>query len=279
MRITLSILGLLLALPVSGVRAQSAGQLIRTMIDQTKEIEGFTAEITKEERIDGELGKQITAVKLVREPFQLYLNQRFPKEGVEILCTDKNGKALINPNAFPWFNLSLDPYGSLMRRDQHHTIYDSGFDLLAKILDRELQRIGSDTASHLFYKGIENINNRPSHAIEMLNPNYKITPYKVKEGEDILIIAESLNVSEYAILELNEDIDFYDDVSTGQEINVPLSYAKKMLLYLDVEYMLPLVFSVYDNNGLYEQYMYSKFVLNPKFKQDEFSSNNEDYDF
>ncbi len=135
----------------SGI-AQSPAIIIREMVESAARLEGFTAEITKEERIDGKIIKQITAVKLIRQPYQVYLNQRFPKEGVEILCRRDSDRPLINPNSFPWFNLSLDPYGSLMRRNQHHTVFDSGFDLMSNILSRELNRIGNDTASHIFIK-------------------------------------------------------------------------------------------------------------------------------
>ena len=259
--------------------AQSPKAIILEMVQSAGRLEGFTAEITKEERIKGKLVKQITAVKLIREPYQLYLNQRYPKEGVEILCRAGHDKALINPNSFPWFNLSLDPYGSLMRRGQHHTVYDSGFDLMSSILHRELAQIGNDTASHIFYNGIVTWQGRPAHHIEMANPDYNYTTYHVQLGEDLNSIAKKLNINEYAILELNDDIDFYDDISPGQELQVPSSYAKKMVLYIDQEYMLPLVIKVFDGKGLYEQYAYKKFILNPKFDDGEFTSDFNDYGF
>ena len=259
--------------------SQSPKTIILEMVQSASKLRGFTAEITKEERIEGELVKQITAVKLIRKPYQLYLNQRFPKEGVEILCRTGVTKALINPNAFPWFNLSLDPYGSLMRRGQHHTVYDSGFDLMSSILHRELARIGNDTATHIFYKGMVDWQGRPSFHIEMANPNYQYTTYHVQLGEDLNSIAKKLNINEYAILEINEDIDFYDEVSPGQTLQVPSSYAKRMILYIDQEFMLPLVIKVFDGKGLYEQYAYKKFILNPRFHAGEFTSEYKDYGF
>lgn len=261
------------------VWSQSPKAIIIEMIQSSDKLKGFTAEITKEERIDGELNKQITAVKLIRKPFQLYLNQQYPKKGVEVLIREGYEKALVNPNAFPWINLSLDPYGSLMRRNQHHTTYDSGFDLMTGILHRELARIGTDTSTHIFYKGIVDLEGRPSYHIEMDNPNYEISTYLVQLGEDLNLIAKKLNISEYAILELNEDVDFYDDISPGQTIKVPSSYAKKMELYIDQEYMLPLVINVYDLEGIYEKYAYTKFVLNPHFNEDEFTSDYKKYGF
>ena len=259
--------------------AQSPKTIILEMVQSSGKIEGFTAEITKEERIKGNLIKQITAVKLIRDPYQLYLNQQYPKKGVEILYRPGASSALINPNAFPWFNLNLDPYGGLMRKGQHHTVYDSGFDLLSGILHRELARIGNDTANHIFYRGLVNWEGRPAHHIEMANPDYHYTTYLVQLGEDLISIAKKLNINEYAILELNKSVDFYDDVSPGQELQVPSSYAKKMVLYIDQDYLLPLVIKVYDGKGLYEQYAYKKFVLNPTFKDGEFTSDYEEYGF
>jgi Protein of unknown function (DUF1571)/LysM domain len=264
---------------VHNLQGQSPKSIILEMVQSAGELEGFTAEITKEERIEGELIKQITAVKLIRKPYQLYLNQKHPKEGVEILCRPDHEKALINPNSFPWFNLSLDPFGSLMRHKQHHTIYDSGFDLMSSILHRELARIGDDTTRHIFYKGLVTWQDRPAIHIEMVNPDFQYSTYQVLLGEDLNSIATKLNVNEYAILALNDDVDFYDDVIPGQKIHVPSSYAKKMVLYIDSEYMLPLVIRVYDSDGLYEHYAYKKFVINPTFRPGEFSSSFKEYGF
>ena len=261
------------------VQSQSPKTIIIEMIQSADELEGFTAEITKEERIDGELVKQISAVKLIKEPFQLYLNQHYPKKGVEVLLREGHKKALVNPNAFPWINLSLDPYGFLMRRNQHHTTFDSGFDLMTGILHRELARIGTDTITHIFYKGITDMAGRPSYLIEMKNPNYEITTYRVQMGEDLNLIAKKLNISEFAILELNDEVDYYDDVSPGQELIVPSSYAKKMELFIDQEYMLPLVIKVYDSQGVYENYAYKKFIPNPQFDEAEFTSDYKKYGF
>lgn len=267
----------ILGLPLSW--SQSPKSIIIEMIQSANKLEGFTAEISMEERIDGEFVKKTTAVKLIRQPFQLYLIQRSPKKGVEVLLREGYQKALINPNSFPWINISLDPYSSLMRRNQHHTVYDSGFDLMSGILHRELARIGTDTSKHIFYKGVIYWQGKPAHRIEMSNPSYRIITYHVKLGEDLNQIAKKLNVSEHAILELNDDVDYYDDVSPGQEISVPSSYAKKMELYIDQEHMLPLVIKVYDSMGIYEQYAYRKFILNPHFDEDEFTSEYKKYGF
>lgn len=278
MKIVLAVLILPLQLIQKDVSPSPKG-IILEMIESAHKIEGFTAKIIKKERIRGVMIEQITKVKLKTKPFQLYLYQQFPKKGIEILVHQGANKALVNPNAFPWINLSLDPYGNLMRKNQHHTVFDSGFDLMSGILHRELARIGTDTAEHIAYKGLVEWQGRAAYLIEMSNPNYHISPYIVKLGEDLNLIARKLNLNEYTILELNEDIDFYDDVTPGQKIKVPSSYAKRMELYIDQQHKLPLVIKVYDNLGLYEEYAYKEFKLNPDFAKDEFTSDYKEYNF
>ena len=248
------------------------------MIDSAAVLQGFRAEITKEERIEGEIIKQVTLSNLRKEPYSLYLNQQYPKKGVEILVQSKEVKPLINMNAFPWFNLSLDPYGTLMRKHQHHTVLDSGFDLLMNTLKRELESLGSDTLN-ISYKGLVEWDSRPAYEVEVFYPDYGRNVYRVIMGEDLNVIAKKLNVNEYSILELNEQVDFYDDVEPGDEIVVPSSYAKRMVLLIDAQYMLPMVTRVYDDKGLYEQYAYRNFVVNPQFHPNEFTADYEGYNF
>jgi hypothetical protein len=166
-----------------------------------------------------------------------------------------------------------------MRRNQHHTVYDSGFDLMTGILLRELARIGGDASEHVKYFGTKMNDDRLVHHIEFINSSYKILDYVVMRDEDVTDIAKKLNINEYYILELNDGIGFYDDVKVGQVIKVPSHYASRMTLFIDVEYMLPLVIWAYDDKGLFEKYAYSKFVLNPIIKPEEFEPDYPDYGF
>lgn len=270
---------LLVLLPIIHLYGQAPSRLILQMIDSASVLQGFTAEITKEERIEGTMVKQISSVKLKHRPFQLYLRQLYPHDGIEVLVRPDHEKALVNPNTFPWFNLHLDPYGMFMRKEQHHTVYDSGFDLMSNLLKHEIERMGPDTSSHVFYEGLVDWEGRPTHHVKMVYHEYGTQMYRVVEGDDLNTIAGKLHVSEYRILEMNENIDDYEDIEAGQEIKVPTNYGETMSLYIDTEYMLPLMISVYDDDGLYEQYSYRKFRLNPEFKKNEFASDYKDYDF
>ena len=154
------------------------------MIDSTNALKGFKSVIRKTERIDGELVLQVSVVKVSSNPYEVYVRQMSPKSGVEILCADGCKKALINMNGFPWINLTLDPYGMTMRKHQHHTVHDSGFDLLASILARNLQEFNPQEQTltrkdDVYWLGEKAIQ------IEMINMAYKTKRYKVNGRENI----------------------------------------------------------------------------------------------
>ncbi len=268
---------LFILISASTTYGQTAMEVIVMMYKEVAKIEGFIAEIKKEERVEDEYVIQVSKVKLQREPYKVYVKQLAPKEGVEVLAQAGNPKAVVNLNSFPWINLYLAPHGSLMRRNQHHVVYDSGFDLMIRILKYEL----SSKLSEERLQRKENIiwQGKEMYHLELKNNDYDLIPYQVKPNETLDDIANKLHINAYAILELNEDVDDYEDVEEGQEIKVPTHYAKRMTLLIDKKTHLPLVIKVYDNKGLYEKYEYNSISLNPKFAPNEFTMEYEGYNF
>jgi len=258
---------------------QTAMEIIRMMYKDADKIEGLIAEINKVERVEDEYVTQVSFVKLNRTPYKVYIKQLAPKEGVEVLAaiTKPRTKATVNLNSFPWINLYLDPYGSLMRRNQHHTVFDSGFDLMIKILKYGLS--SEQSAERLKRKQDVVWKGREMYHLELKNHDYDVIPYQVKSGENIDDIANHLHISAYAIIELNSKVDDYNDVDEGQEISIPSHYAKRMVLFIDKETHLPLVIKVFDQNGLYEKYEYNSITINPVFAPNEFTEDFEEYDF
>ncbi|MCU0429807.1 MAG: DUF1571 domain-containing protein [Cytophagaceae bacterium] len=232
------------------------------------------------ERIQSVLETQKSFVKLTRNPLKIYAKQLAPKEGVEILYIKgkHNNMARVNPNGFPWVTVSLDPYGSTMRKKQHHTLLDSGYDLVVSILEHLALKYQKDLVSMVVQKPDVLWDGITCQVIEFNNPNFKKEKYTVKEGETVLTIAERNKISEYKILEENK-LDSYTDVSKGQVLDITNDYASKMILYIDKSRQVPLVMKVYDDKGLYEQYEYTQVVLNPAFTEDDFSEDNDDYNF
>jgi len=267
-----------LGLKSSIAQEAEAKAVILQMIDSAKALQGFKSVIRKTERIEGELVLQVSEVKVSSSPYEIYVRQLSPKSGIEILCANGCQKALINMNGFPWINLTLDPYGMRMRRHQHHTVHDSGFDLLAAILALNLEEFNQQEQSltrrdDVYWLGEDAIK------IEMVNNSYHTKHYKVSGNENIADIAKKFNVNEYAILELNSECDNYEDVRSGQVIIIPSHYGVKMILYISKETMLPLIVRVYDHKGLFEEYDYTHFQPNPQFAINEFDEDFAEYDF
>ncbi|HXP49844.1 MAG TPA: DUF1571 domain-containing protein, partial [Bacteroidia bacterium] len=65
-------------------------------------------------------------VKFQKTPRKLFVKL---SDGTKVLWIEGENKneALVHPNSFPHVTLSLDPDGSIMRKDQHHSITSTGY--------------------------------------------------------------------------------------------------------------------------------------------------------
>ena len=259
----------------------SGYEVAKRMFESTSQIEALTYTISKKERIEGAMTHQISQTKMQKSPYCVYLRQNFPNDGMEVLYVEGqyNNKALINPNGFPWLNLKLNPLDGIMRNDQHHTIFQSGFDHVVSILEFLCNKYQSQINEMVVYNGIVDQKGRVSHSISFNNPYFEIISYSVLKGENIEKIASKFKLSAYMILELNPDIKDMDDVFPGDIINIPNDYAPELHLAIDTIDWIPLKMEVYDKNGLFELYEYSGVTINPDLSTTDFSSRNEAYGF
>jgi outer membrane lipoprotein-sorting protein len=229
------------------------------------------------ERIKGKMQHTESKVKLQISPRKLYLYIK----GIEVLWVQgqNNGNALVNPNSFPYINLNLDPYGSLMRADQHHTIHEMGYQYLYDILRDGYKKAGDNLNKYFTVMPDEKHNGRDCYKLAITFPDFEWIPYTVKKGENLTTIARKLRVSEYMVLENNPKLGGYTDVKEGQVIKVPNAYAKMTLLLVDKEYMLPVNNKVFDDKGLFETYEYFDLKVNPPIAPEEFTKTYKDYNF
>lgn len=264
-----------------GTNTEPGYSIVKSMFKRASSINSLTYTITKRERIAGKLVKQISFTKMIREPFKIYIKQQYPKKGMEVLYVEgaNNNKALINPNGFPWVNLKLNPAEGIMRNNQHHTIFQSGFDHVISILEFLCNKYEAEVDKMVINKGTVIWDEKECYAIAFINPYFRIIDYTIAEGETIEDIAEKYKLSAYMILENNPDIDDYEDVKPNQQIKIPNDYSPKMLLYIDKKELVPVKMDIYDNHGLYEQYHYSGLTVNPVLSSEEFSKDYKNYNF
>jgi hypothetical protein len=258
--------------------AITSHEVIDKMISSVSEVKTLKYNLKLIERTEKKLNFFSSSVKLNRIPRKLYLNAN----GIEVLFIEgkHNSEALVNPNSFPYINLYLDPMGSLMRQDQHHTINEIGFDYFGSVIAASAKRVGDSFDKFFLLEAEETVNSRLCYKIIIHNNDFSYVNYTVKKGEDLVTIARKLFLSEYMILSVNKPkVDDYKDVKEGQVIKVPNAYAKNVLLYVDKTNFVPIGVRVFDDKGLYEQYDYFNLQLNPKIEDIEFTKDYKGYNF
>lgn len=256
----------------------SARELIFKMIKSIDAVERFKYNLKITERGKKGFNYYESSVKLNRSPRKIYVYIK----GIELIWVSgwNGNKAYVKPNSFPYINLSLDPLGSLMRQDQHHTLNEMGFDYFASIVEYMALKVGDRFDQYFKLEGEERYNNRPCYKITITNKDYAYENYTVGERESITTIARKLHISEYKILEVNPKLtDYFDILKKGQVLKVPNAYAKDVVLYIDQLYNLPIGVKVSDDKGLFEQYDYFFLQVNPKIEDTEFTTGYKDYKF
>jgi hypothetical protein len=256
----------------------SCKEVIEKMIKTIDEIQRLKYNLKITERVRDKYNNFQSNVKLNRHPRKIYLYTN----GIELIWREdqNNKKAYVKPNSFPYINLNLDPLGSLMRQDQHHTIHEMGFDYFSSVIERNVKMLGSKFDENFKLEGEETANHRPCYKVSITNYDYSVVNYTVLKGENLMTIARKLNVGEFKILELNTDkVDNYNDVKPGQVIKVPSAYAKNVTLFIDKLFFVPVSTVVYDEKGLFEKYDYFFVQVNPKIEEEEFTRSYKEYGF
>jgi hypothetical protein len=267
-----------LAFTFQHLQAQSTIAYFDNMVESISSINTLEYELHSRELIDDKTFYTHSRVKLQKEPFCFYNYIIKPDMGVEILFTHKNKYAFINPNGFPFINLKLDPSGKLIRRNQHHTLFDTGFDNIKDIVLSVLELLRRSPEKYIINLGVKQINNIECQVLKVVNPDFSFSEYIVKKGENVESIAKKLNLSSYLIL-VENNLSFYNDVTPGDKILIPNSYGEQFEIWIDLQSSLPIVQKVFVNNKLFEYYEYEKIVVNPKFSDDEFDENYVEYGF
>lgn len=254
---------------------------LQQMLHAIEQVKTATYDLVLHERINTQFKESEFKIKLMVMPYKLYAVSAYPNTGAEALLIkgNNNNKALINPNRFPFINISLNAQSNLLRKNHHYTFLDVGFSYVEKIVKGYIKRDSLQFYKALrFYENME-YNNKEYYILEINYPDYTYVTYTALKGETLTDIANKLLVNDYKILSINPQIKYYDEVKAGQKIKVPNVFAKKIVLYLDKTTLLPLVQNVYDEMGLFGRYEMRKFILNPIFEKDEFVSTFRGYRF
>lgn len=271
-------IGLLSLNPTQAGRQPICRQLIASMIESIEHVKSATYTLHAAERVKGKILRASSQIKLHVTPRQLYFKNN---TGVEVLYNELIDKeeALVNPNAFPYINLKLDPYRSIMRNNQHHTIFELGFHQIGGILHNAVKQSEVNFDKWFTYMGIINFNNRDCYKIYFEYPDFKYVKYTVHKKENVRNIAQKLGIGEYRILQSNANISYTDNIKEGRVLVVPNVYASKTLMYIDKELNLPVYIKAFDDQGFYESYEFYDLKVNMNFTTKEFEKSFSGYGF
>ncbi|HNR20057.1 MAG TPA: DUF1571 domain-containing protein [Bacteroidia bacterium] len=212
-------------------------------------------------------------VKVNSTPYKVFLFCVSPNPGVKALLAKgfNDDKVIVHPNSFPFFNLSLSPYNSLLRKNHHFTMWEMGFNYTKELFESYIKKDSLMFMNSIHVLPDEEFDRKICHRIEIIPPLFYFSDYVVKQGEDITSISKRLLLNDNMILEHNPQLSSMNDVKKGSVIRVPNVLAKRIVLYLDRNTFLPIVQEMYDDRGLFIRVEMSSLVRNPKFDVNEFS--------
>ena len=261
-----------------------ARNTLHKMFQQIKNINGVKYNLDSFEKsvADNSIIHGSAFTKVNANPFKVYIKITNGKDaGTELLyaTNEHNNKVVVNVGK--WVpNIRLNPMGSLITKNQHHTIFSAGFSTIYKILlQSEIIADKQNKFDSIFkIEGEVIFNGAKCWKMVLTDNNPKLLKYKVLQGETIFSVAQKLMVSEYSIMQLNQLKDLTDEVE-NKILTVPSSYATMTVLFIDEKTFLPIYQSLGNNNGEFERYEFSNLQINPTFSNDEFSEKFSEYGF
>jgi hypothetical protein len=263
------------------INAQSGVELANKMIAKVKTFKTLQFSFELQERYLGKMISERNNFKLNLSPFKAYFKQDFPVKGLEGLYKtgENDNKAKINPNAFPWITLNLDPQADLMMKNHHHPVFHAGYGYIAEVLDILIKKYQAKTDNLIAYKGTLKYNGEDVLVLDCNNPFYAVKKLTLTKAETPYDLGKRLYVNYLVILEENPDLKAFSEIPAGKTIRVPTDYASKMLIYLNKTQLYPVYVKISDSRGLFEEYKFINVIINPVFKADVFSVDNKEYNF
>jgi hypothetical protein len=261
----------------------TASSLIKLMSDATSKNINYEYTMNTSERLISGKGYHYgkSFCKIQMPDFKIYMKiLASPNEGTEIIFNQaKYGKACIVNAGKLIPNLSLSPFGKILRKDQHHTFYESGFKYSVDLLKYVNAKMGNDAfnkfakiESDIMYSG------KMCYRLTLIDDNFKYEKYVVKAGETMYSIANLKKVSEFLILQRNK-FNSYETNIEGKTIEIPSSFAKKAIIYVDKITYHPLGIEMNDEIGMFEKYEFTNVNYTAKFEANEFTKDCSKYGF
>jgi hypothetical protein len=257
----------------------SCREIIDQMIDSIKNIKTQRFYVKATERVGDRILMGEAYSKINVNPRKIYYKNI--SKNVELLWVQgaNKGNAIIHTPQVPFMNLDLDPFGSLMRKDQHHTIFELGTPYIGGVIASTIIKAPKDFDKHFIYAGVITWDKKECYQIIVEYPDYKYVEHTVVKGETVTSIAHKYSTSDFKIRHKNNLSSYFGTIKEGKKLQIPVPYSNKAILYIDKKTYIPINIKVYDEGGIYESYEYYNMKNNLPFAADEFSKDNKEYGF
>lgn len=263
-------------------QAQDAVAIIASMKKAINEVNQSTFILETKERWGTEYKNKTMSFRMQESPKKVYMKDM--DTGVELLYAEgwNDNKGFINPNGFPWVNLSLNVFDSKVVAENHHTIFDLGLGFVNKLLagfESTIEGTGKSKASIYKYKGTVVYDGKTCHEIWIFPPvDFKYRDHVMKKDQKLMDLSREIVASDYLIKEKN-NLNYTRTIKKGTSLSVPTAYAKSVKVYIDTKTYFPVVQMLFDERGLFEKYSYKKLDVKPSFEKNEFTSECDKYGF
>jgi hypothetical protein len=256
----------------------NAPRILAQMYDSIRHVHTLRYHVMALERIENRFHSSTSDIKVNVHPRMVYYFN--PSKKLEILYNSEvdANRVLVKPNVFPYMSVSLDPLGNIMRRNQHYSIHELGYEFIGKSIALTIRK-DKEGLGNFIYHGKSVKNGYNCHMIEYENRLYGYVPYRVLPKETASMVAYRLCVNDYLLRYRNGLLNDFGFLKAGSMLEVPNLYCKRAVVYIDEKMMLPVSISLYDDIGLFESYDYSQVVLNQPFREKEFHRDFPGYGF
>lgn len=282
MKLFFCLFGLLLVTHTT-LSAQDPVAIMAKMKAAIKNMNQSTFDLQSKERFGSSYTTKKLQFRVQESPRKVYMKDL--DTGVEMLYVPgwNNNKAYINPNGFPWVNVSLNIYDSKVVAENHHTVKDAGLGFVNVLLsgfENTVKSAGKSLEDLYIYKGEVMFNGRPCHRIYMIPPSgFNYVSYTTDRDQNLVQLSRRIVASDYLIKEKNSKVSYGRKIKKGTTLNVPSAYASKVIVYIDKETYMPVVQMLYDERGLFEKYEYTNINTRPNFSSSEFTTDCDKYGF
>jgi hypothetical protein len=267
---------------ISGtVHAQSVRSVLDKMYQGIGSSNVLSYDMTSSERIGSKMVTKNMAFRLQISPRKVYMKDK--DSGVELLYVAgwNSNQPFINPNGFPYVNVSLDLNSSRVRADGHHPVTHAGFSYLytqVKNTEKLIAQNNKKLEDIIKVVGDFTWNGRSCTKLVLENPDFKFISYTCTQSETLFSLCERINVSEYMVMEKN-NMGYGAKVNKGTILQIPNAFAKKVELYIDKANGLPIYQLVYDDKGVFEKFEFKNVKINPTFDSKEWTTQCASYGF